>query len=411
MRWTDFSRVGRVGVRAALLTLLVTPLGGCQVVYDGVGGAFRGRPGQMSAQLSPGAQGLLNEAFSGIDPDRSADVHVHLVTADINPELVSWLHPIKRARTMVLASAAGVRIGPTLAKDYVDRLVDLVTHMPVRPKCYIYALDRCYRRDGTIDWSNQTMYVSNDLVMETAAAHPDIFVPVASINPYRTDAVQELERCAAGGCHHLKWLPNTMGIDPSDELIDPFYQRMRDLHIVLLSHTGKEHSVETVDQGLGNPLLLRRPLDLGVRVVALHAASDGFDVDLDSPARRKVPSFDLFLRLMDEPRYQGLLFGEMSAMLFFDHLDRPIKTLLQREDLQRRFVNGSDYPFAAINLATQTSVLVRKRLITRQERRYLNEIYNFNPLLFDFAVKRTIRDPQSQRKLADSIFMMPDAIR
>ena len=391
--------------------VLVLQVAGCTILYDTVGGAFHGKPERLNSQLSPGAKQLLDEACAGIDPERFVDGHVHLVSGEFNPEFTSWLHPMKRARTMVFASASGVQISPNLAHDYVERLVDLVNNMPVRPRCCIYAMDRCYRRDGTLDCAHQSMYVSNDLVIETAAAHADMFIPVASINPYRTDAMAELERCAARGCHHLKWLPNTMGIDPSDPRIDPFYQRMHDLHMILLTHTGKEHSVEVVDQGLGNPLLLRRPLDMGVTVVALHAASDGTDIDLDDPNRPRVASFDLFLRLMDEPRYEGLLFGEISTMLFFDHLDRPIKTLLQRDDLQRRFINGSDYPFAAINWATRTSALLKQGLITADERRYLNEIYNFNPLLFDFVAKRTVRDPQTHRKLADSIFMLPDALQ
>jgi hypothetical protein len=120
---------------------------------------------------------------------------------------------------------------------------------------------------------------------------------------------------------------------------------------------------------------------------------------------------DPFLRMMAEPKYEGRLYGETSAMLFFDHMDEPIKTLLSRPDLQRRFVNGSDYPFCALNWATPTSKLVKAGLITSDQRRSLNEIYSFNALLFDFVAKRTIRDPQSGRKLDDSVFMLPEALR
>ena len=51
-----------------------------------------------------------------------------------------------------------------------------------------------------------------------------------------------------------------MGIDPSDPQCDPFYEQMKQLDLVLLSHGGEEKAVEAKeDQKLGNPLLLRRP--------------------------------------------------------------------------------------------------------------------------------------------------------
>lgn len=52
---------------------------------------------------------------------------------------------------------------------------------------------------------------------------------------------------------------------------------MRSLGMVLLTHTGVEHSVDFAyhNDELGNPLLLRAPLDAGVKVIAAHCASEG----------------------------------------------------------------------------------------------------------------------------------------
>ena len=35
---------------------------------------------------------------------------------------------------------------------------------------------------------------------------PDLFVPFGSVNPYRPDSLQELERCAQLGVTTIKWL-------------------------------------------------------------------------------------------------------------------------------------------------------------------------------------------------------------
>jgi hypothetical protein len=181
---------------------------------------------------------------------------------------------------------------------------------------------------------------------------------------------------------------------------------MKEHKMILLTHAGEEQAVEAAeDQRLGNPLLLRKPLDMGVRVVVAHAASLGSCNDLDKGQGETAECFDLFLRLMNEPKYVGLLFGEISAMLQFNRMPRPFTTILKRQDLHPRLVNGSDYPLPAINALIWTRSFVRHGFITAEERQALNEIYDYNPLLFDFVLKRTMRHPETKQKLAPSVFM------
>jgi hypothetical protein len=203
-----------------------------------------------------------------------------------------------------------------------------------------------------------------------------------------------------------------MGIDPADDRCEPFYRRMLEHRMMLLSHAGEEKAVEAEeDQKLGNPLRLRKPLDLGLRVVVAHCASLGQGEDLDSPGRERRDNFDLFMRLMDEDQYEGLVFGELSATLQYNRLARPIRTLLERQDLHARLVNGSDYPLPAINIIIRTSSLVDAELITEPERQQLNEIYDFNPLLFDFVAKRTVKLPGAEAGFPSSVFMIHPELR
>jgi mannonate dehydratase len=149
---------------------------------------------------------------------------------------------------------------------------------------------------------------------------------------------------------------------------------------------------------------------MGVQVVALHSATFGKSIDLDDPGRKKVPSFDLFLRLMDDPRYKELLYGDIAGVIFFNHSIEALQTLLAREELHPRLINGSDYPLPAINFLVMTGRLANHGFITEEERELLNEIYRYNPLLFDFVVKRTLRHPESGRGFAPSLFMLPQAL-
>ena len=67
----------------------------------------------------------------------------------------------------------------------------------------------------------------------------------------------------------IKWLPNSMGIDPSHPLCRPYYERMAALGLLLLTHVGLERAVVSAhDQESGNPLRLRHALDAGVTVLA-----------------------------------------------------------------------------------------------------------------------------------------------
>jgi uncharacterized protein len=259
-------------------------------------------------------------------------------------------------------------------------------------------------------WEKTEFYVPNEYVFELAERHPELFVPNISVNPYRQDAIAELEKWARRGARVVKWLPNAMGIDPSDPKCDPFYEKMKELDLILLSHGGEEKAVEAEeDQKLGNPLLLRRALDHGVKVIVAHCAGLGTNEDLDSKDRRVVDNFDLFMRLMDEKRYEGLVFGELSAMTQFNRSGK-LRTMLAREDLHARIVNGSDYPLPAVNLLIRTRPLVKQGYINADEAASLKEIYDYNPLLFDFVLKRTLKLPGTAKRFPAAVFMTNAAL-
>ena len=378
-----------------------------------IGGAFTRRPEELVHKLGVKASDLVKRAFDDIDPQRLIDHHVHVAGLGgggtnnfVNPKMRTWAHPFHRIKFKVYMSSAGVTDEAKADTQVVDRLASLVRHIPGHGKHRLLAFDKHYRRDGKVDLEKTEFYVPNEYVFELAERFPDLFVPNISVNPYRPDALTELEKWAARGARIVKWLPNAMGIDPSDPKCDSFYMKMDELDLILLSHGGEEKAVEAEeDQKLGNPLLLRRALDHGVRVIVAHCAGLGTNEDLDGPDRKQVDNFDLFMRLMDDERYKGLVFGELSAMTQFNRLGKPLRTILSREDLHERIVNGSDYPLPAVNILVRTRPLVREGYLTSAEGECLKEIYDYNPLLFDFVLKRTLKLPGTPRRLPASVFM------
>lgn len=383
-----------------------------------IGGAFSKQPEALDQNISPKSADLIKRAFDDIDPQKLVDHHVHVAglgvggtNTFVNQKMRTWKHPFHRLKFKVYMSSAGATDEDKADTQLVERLANLVRHIRGHGKHRLLAFDKHYRRDGSVNLEKTEFYAPNEYVFELAERYPELFVPNISVNPYRPDAIAELEKCAKRGARIVKWLPNAMGIDPSDPQCDPFYQKMKELDLILLSHGGEEKAVEAEeDQKLGNPLLLRRALDHGVKVIVAHCAGLGTNEDLDSKERKQVHNFELFLRLMDEKRYEGLVFGEISAMTQFNRAGKPLQTILAREDLHERLVNGSDYPLPAVNVLIRTRPLVKRGFITRSEGESLKEIYDYNPLLFDFVLKRTLKLPGTSKSLPPSVYMTNAAL-
>jgi len=378
-----------------------------------IAGAFSRKPEELRERIGAKAGDLIKRSFDEIDPARLIDYHTHVVGlgkgdsgAFVNPKMLAWRHPFDRLKFKVYLSAGAVDDVAQADQQIVLRLTNLIRQTDGHGKHRLLAFDKNYKRDGTPNLAKTEFYVPNDYVFKLAEEHPDCFEPVISVNPYRPDALNELESGARRGARMVKWLPNAMGIDPGDELCDPFYRKMKELGLILLSHGGEEKAVEAKeDQKLGNPLLLRRGLEHGVKVIIAHCAGLGDNEDLEDSQRKRVANFDLFLRLMEEKRYEGLLFADISAMTQYNRAGRPLTTIIQREDLHDRLVNGSDYPLPAINVLIRTGTLRKQGYITADERLCLNEIYDYNPLLFDLVLKRTIKIPGTERRLPTRVFM------
>lgn len=65
-------------------------------------------------------------------------------------------------------------------------------------------------------------------------------------------------------------------------------------------------------------------------------------------------------------------------------------------------LNGSDYPLPAVMPLFSLTQMVRMGYLQLSEARVLSDVRRYNPLLFDFVLKRTVR--ADGRKLATAVF-------
>lgn len=108
---------------------------------------------------------------------------------------------------------------------------------------------------------------------------------------------------------------------------------------------------------------------------------------------------------MDEEKYEGLLYGDLSSILLANRSMKTLEKLLSRTDLHGRLINGSDYPVNAIKKPISLNKLAKNGFLEEGDIIPLQEIRSNNPLLFDFAIKRRLRHPSTKQRLPASIFI------
>jgi predicted TIM-barrel fold metal-dependent hydrolase len=166
------------------------------------------------------------------------DVHVHL----------------EAPKTGAAAEAAAARyFGRTDAPEGAEALVDYYRsrHMA----CVVFGVDE--RLTGRAQ-------VSNDVVADLGAAHPDVVIPFASIDPTRGPAaVREARRLLKDGrIRGLKLHPPLQQFAPNDRLAYPLYEVFAEARLPVLFHTGHSGIGTGMPGGggvrlkYGNPMLV-----------------------------------------------------------------------------------------------------------------------------------------------------------
>lgn len=203
----------------------------------------------------------------------------------------------------------------------------------------VFALDGAINAAGELDETRTELFIPDAFIEEACHQHPNLLFGT-SINPRRRDALERLDRAVEKGAVLMKWLPSIQGIDPSCPSLIPFYRRLAELKLPLLSHTGEEESFTRADNSLADPEKLRLPLEQGVTVIAAHCASNG-----RNEGQR---NFDRFLALMQKfPN----LHGDISALTQINRLGH-LPRILKYSEYHERLHYGTDMPLPRTGLTS-----------------------------------------------------------
>lgn len=257
----------------------------------------------------------------------------------------------------------------------VDRIAAQVAGSTNLTHAVVLAMDGAVNAAGELDRAGTEIHVPNEFVAREVARHTNLLFG-ASVNPYRKDALARLDWCATNGAVLVKWIPSIMHIDPADERLIPFYERLKSHQLPLLTHAGQERSFTHADDRLADPERLRLPLRLGVTVIAAHIASTG-----ENGGERDT---DRLARVMAEfPN----LYSEISSLTQANKLGY-LKEALTRPEFEGRLCYGSDFPL--INTALVSPWLFGLNL-TREQMTRLADVTN--PWDRDVQLKQALGVP------------------
>lgn len=242
------------------------------------------------------------------------DVHVHAeVSASGHPSLPDHLR--EGAAAYFAAGHRGPTV-PEIAAYYRERHMAAVVF--------------------TVDAESATGHpaISNEEIAVSAAEHPDVLIPFASIDPAKGRAgAREARRLVQSfGVRGFKFHPNLQGFFPNDRVAYPLYEAIQTLGVPAIFHTGQTGIGARVRGGGGVRLKYSNPMYLD-------------DVAVDFPDLRIVmahPSFPWQDEALAVATHKPNVFIDLSGWspkYFPPQLIQYANTLLKDKVLF-----GSDYP-------------------------------------------------------------------
>lgn len=335
--------------------------------------------------------------FSSVDDNRASSVvDIHCHTAGIGGGSGCFVSKALRFsyKFRIYLDGFGVDLPALKANGdalVVQRIAERIRDSKQVDAAIVLAMDGVVDEKGRLDRSATQFYVPNQFVLQETAKYPELFFG-ASINPKRTNAVELLTWAHANGAKLVKWLPSIQLFDPNDRSLLPFYQKMVELDLPLLSHAGRERSFTYSREEFADPQKLQLALDVGVTVIVAHIASTG-----QHEGERDIDRLKAMMK-----RYPRL-YSEISSLTQVNKLGY-LKEALRDEVFQGRLFYGSDYPLINTPLVSPWYFLPRNLKLAQVKT--ISKIEN--PWDRDVALKQALGVPSEVFGRASLLLMSPE---
>jgi predicted TIM-barrel fold metal-dependent hydrolase len=174
--------------------------------------------------------------------------------------------------------------------------------------------------------------VSNDEILDVAAANGDVLIPFVSIDPHRENAAAEARRLIGRGARGFKFHPNLQAFFPNDRLAYPLYEAIAEARLPAVFHTGHSGMGSGMPGGGGIRLKYSNPMYVD-------------DVAVDFPTMPIVlahPSFPWQEEALSVAMHKEQVYIDLSG--WAPKLFPPILVQYVNGPLRAKALFGSDYP-------------------------------------------------------------------
>jgi uncharacterized protein len=248
-----------------------------------------------------------------LDSVRAIDIHTHAqVPVRGEPD----------ARTMQILDAAAKHFRSNFPRPNAQQVADYYRERSMA--AVVFCVDS-QTNTGEVP-------VSNDEVLEIAAANADVLIPFVSVDPHRQNAVAEARRLIAKGARGFKFHPNLQGFFPNDRLAYGLYEAIAEAKLPAVFHTGHSGMGSGMRGGGGIRLKFSNPMHV-----------DDVAVDFpDMPIVLAHPSFPWQEEALSVAMHKEQVYIDLSG--WAPKLFPAILIQYANGPLRHKVLFGSDYP-------------------------------------------------------------------
>lgn len=167
----------------------------------------------------------------------------------------------------------------------------------------------------------------------------------------------------------MKIHPPIQDVDPGEPRFRPFYRRCAEKKVIVMVHTGTEHTAEIVGNQFSDSQRLIRALEEGCTVIASHAGTcEFFEKD------------DFFPRVLPLARRFPKFYCDTSVLA--DKFRwRSLPRMLNQTEILERTIHASDAPFPSNPLVFWNRLSTAKLLSLVSEPNLLERDYRLKEAL------------------------------
>ena len=313
---------------------------------------------------------------------KTVDIHTHLLSPSAGYDRL-----FDRITLRFFAKGLGVE-PQALRRDphgaYVEAMANAIRNSRYVEQACLFGVDARFDERGRELHRDRTVCADNREVLEVAARHPDLFIPFFSVNPWRRDALERIDRYVEQGCRGAKFLQNYWALDCNDRRLLPYYERLAHHRLPLIIHIGSEYTIDS-DPRYERPDMLQTPLDAGVTVIAAHMGLGRVNHKLRfwRNLSKRPRHFDGdYFRLLEMLRGYPNLYADISAILA-PLRARALRHLSEQQEIHHKILFGSDYPvpFSVRWNSFDLNAAARRRLAAESNPfdRYLMALLEYFP--------------------------------